>query len=106
MAQDFALVDTTTFSRAVTALQPGATGSDLVRLLNGKAKRTTALDWLAGRYHAPAWALHMLADALEHRTSKQQMIINEIRQTKERPGKRAGALNLAKYLASHNRDEH
>jgi hypothetical protein len=71
----------------------------MVQLLNGQANRTTALHWFAGHYHAPAWALHILADAIERRAFADLEIVRKTRATKERPGKKAGALNLAKWRA-------
>jgi len=68
-------------------------------MLEGKAKRTTALDWFAGRHHAPQWALDLLARQIQDKASELAAIAHDVRQTKERPGLKAGALNLAKWRA-------
>jgi len=100
--RDFDLSPPTAFRRAVTTLNPNATGRDMVRMLDGKAKRTTALDWYAGRHHAPRWALERLAHEIQARANELAAIAAEVRQTKERPGLKAGALNLAKWRARKN----
>jgi hypothetical protein len=81
-------------------LKPGATHREAAELLDGKAKRTTAGDWLAGRRHAPQWALDMLADKIQVRASALQRVAIETRKTPKRPGKQAGARNLAIYRQS------
>lgn len=84
-------------------LRPGATGKDLVELLDGKVERTVALHWRSGRRGTPAWALQLLADKIERDARERLERANRLRQTKERPGLKAGALNLRKYHASKNR---
>lgn len=78
-------------------LKPGATGSDMVALLDGKAGRTVALDWKAGRYGPPAWAIELLRDKLARRHELERAIANK---AKPGPGLKAGARNLAAYLAT------
>jgi hypothetical protein len=89
----------TAFSRAVNTLQPGASGHAIVALLDGKAKRTTALGWRAGRRHAPQWALQLLARKIRERSLSTLELANHLDAQKERPGLKAGALNLAKWRA-------
>lgn len=89
----------TPFARAINALQPGAGGHAIVKLLDGKAKRTTALGWRAGRRHAPQWALQLLARKIQDRANQLTAIASEARNEKERLGMSAGALNLAKWRA-------
>lgn len=93
------MADITLFSRAIEALQPGASGRDMSALLDGKASRHAALNWKAGRCHAPQWALDILADKIEARFA---IVLHQIKTAKPRPGKQAGAINLARYRARHS----
>lgn len=93
----------TAFSRAVYALHPSASGRVIVDLLDGRANRTTALGWLAGRREAPRWVLQLLADKIQARANELAKVANEARNEKERVGMSAGALNLRKYHANRNR---
>jgi hypothetical protein len=101
--RDFDLKPATPFRRAVTALKPDATGSDLVRLLEGKARRTTALGWFVGRRQAPKWTLDILARKIREQALPAIALANELDKEKERLGLSAGALNLRKYHANKNR---
>ena len=92
----------TPFAELVYTLRPGATGKDLVELLDGRVERTCALHWRAGRRGAPQWALQLLADKIERDARERLERANRLRQTKERPGLKAGALNLAKWRARKN----
>jgi len=94
------LADPTLFLEAIETLQPGAGGRAIVELLDGRVQRCTALDWKAGRTHAPKWALELLADKIEARLQPPASTVRRLRQTKDRPGKKAGAINLARWLAS------
>ena len=89
----------TPFAEGIEALQPGATGRDMVDLLDGRAKRTTALEWKSGRHRAPRWALQLLASKIRQRANQQAAIAARLDATPERPGYAAGAKNLAAYLA-------
>ena len=99
--RDLDLAEPTIFRQAVEILKPGATGRDLIALLDGKAKRTTALDWLAGRAEAPQWALRLLAQKIEQDTAPRLEIAARLKAAPERIGKRAGAINLARYRAQY-----
>ena len=103
MERDFDLKPETAFSRAIDALHPGASGRVIVGLLDGRANRTTALGWLAGRREAPRWVLQLLADKIQARANELAKVANEARNKKERLGLSAGALNLRRYHASRNR---
>jgi hypothetical protein len=89
----------TTFARAVEALQPGAGGRSIVKLLDGKAKRHAILNWRAGRRQAPQWALQLLARKIRERAAELATVASEAHNEKERLGLSAGALNLAKWRA-------
>ena len=93
------MLHATPFSRLVEVLRPGATGRDLVELLDGKANRTTALHWRSGRRGVPQWAIEILRDKLRRRHERERLIADHIATLPERPGLRAGAKNLAAYLA-------
>jgi hypothetical protein len=96
--------DRTVFSRLVEYLKPGATGRDIVELLDGRPNRTTALHWKAGDWHAPKWALDLLAAKLTARVNREQEIVaNLMRNHVERPGRKAGAKNLAAWRARQNK---
>lgn len=86
----------TPFAELINVLKPGATGADMVALLDGRAQRTRALDWKAGRYGPPAWAIDLLRAKLQQRHEKESAIAAR---AKPGPGLRAGAKNLAEYLA-------
>jgi hypothetical protein len=89
----------TLFSDAVEALQPGASGSAIAALLNNKVDRTTVANWRAGRRSAPQWALRVLADHHRSLASKHAALADQLYAQKERPGLKAGALNLARWRA-------
>lgn len=84
-------------------LRPGATGKDLVELLDGRAERTLTLHWRAGRVRAPRWAIRMLVDKIERESLARLERAKELDKEKERLGLSAGALNLRKYHANRNR---
>lgn len=89
----------TAFSRAVEILKPGATGRDIAALLNHRAERTLTLHWKAGRRRPPPWALHLLAAKIRASAEERRSIAEELEALPERPGLKAGARNLAEYLA-------
>jgi len=92
----------TPFAELIEVLAPGAGGRTIARLLKGKATRHAALNWKAGRRGTPKWALDMLADEIARRHEQERQVLERARQTKERPGLKAGALNLAKWRARKN----
>ncbi len=89
----------TPFRRYVDALQPGASGAQTAALLDYRISRHVACNWLAGRRQPPQWAAHMLARRIQAKADELAAIAAEARAQKERPGLRAGALNLAKWRA-------
>lgn len=93
------MTDVPPFRLAVEVLQPGASGRDAAALLEGKVSREVANHWLAGRRHADPWALHLLARKIRDRVSPQLELASQLEQIKKRPGKQAGAHNLAVWLA-------
>lgn len=101
--RNFAAKPLTAFRAAVETLKPGATGSDMVRLLDHRVKRTTALEWKAGRVHAPRWALELLAAKILADAVPKIKVARQLQEMPERPGLKAGARNLAVYLANRNR---
>ena len=86
----------TPFAQTVEALRPGATGKDLVELLDGKAERTLALHWKAGRANPPQWAIDLLCDKLARRHAAER---SAALQMKTGPGRKAGTRNLLAYMA-------
>lgn len=93
----------TAFPLAVRTLLPTATGSDIAALLDHRAKRTTVLQWMAGRAHAPRWALELLAAKLTARAEIDLAAARMAAGAKERPGLAAGAKNLAAWKARQKR---
>ena len=90
------------FSAAVKALNPNPTGPQIAALLDGKISPEVANHWFAGRRHAPRWALDRLAQRIREHTAPALAIVSQIDKAPERPGKQAGARNLAAYLAKRN----
>ena len=84
------------FAELVEVLKPGATGSDIAKMLDGKANRRRALHWKAGRAKPPAWACDMLKEKLRQRHERERKIADRL---EPGPGLKAGARNLAEYLA-------
>lgn len=68
----------------------------MVILLDGRAPRVSTLHWKAGRYGPPAWAIDLLRDKLQQRHAIERAIADK---AKPGPGLKAGARNLAEYLA-------
>jgi hypothetical protein len=89
----------TAFPLAVEALLPGATGSQIAALLDHKAKRTTVLQWVAGRHPAPRWAMDILAAKHRARAAMHLAIAETADKAKPGPGKKAGTRNLLKWKA-------
>lgn len=98
-AQNFNMSLATLFAEGVETLQPGATGRDLIALLDGRANRTTALDWKAGRRHAPRWAMQLIADKIRAEINAKIIVADKLARSPDRPGLKAGAINLARYRA-------
>jgi hypothetical protein len=80
-------------------LHPGASGKDAAALLDNKVSREVANHWLAGRRHAEPWALHELAAKIREQTKPLIELAAALDKIKDRPGKKAGAINLARWLA-------
>ena len=93
------MADVPPFRQAVNALKPGASGSQAAALLANRVSREVANHWLAGRRHAPRWALQFLASQIRERIAELATVAEIAEQTKDRPGKKAGAFNLARWLA-------
>ena len=89
----------TLFRAGVNELKPDASGGDLAKLLDGKAKLRAAQHWLAGRREPPKWAVDIIAQKLKARAQKPLAIACELEAMPERIGRKAGARNLAEYLA-------
>jgi len=90
----------TPFARALNILKPGAGGSDIVKILDGRAKRTATLNWRAGRRQPPRWALQLLARKIRERALPMLSAADTLDNEKERLGLSAGALNLARWKAN------
>ena len=90
------MASVTPFAQLIEALKPGATGKDIVALLDGKAERTRALHWRAGRRGSPQWAVDLLRSKLRQRHEQERAIAD--RQIVG-PGSKAGARNLAVWQA-------
>ena len=90
------MAEHTPFSALVEVLKPGATGKDLVELLDGKAERTAALHWKAGRFGPPAWAIDLLRDKLARRQECERAIAAKV---EAGPGRKAGTRNIMAYNA-------
>lgn len=69
---------------------------DLVQLFDGRAAYTTILNWKAGRRNMPAWAIARLR---QHWHSIDNAARADLDRIKPGPSQRAGAKNLAAYLA-------
>ena len=80
----------------IEALAPGARGSRLVPLFDGKASQWRIANWRAGRRGYPRWAIEILRTKLQRRHALELEAISKM---KEGPGLKAGARNLAEYLA-------
>jgi hypothetical protein len=92
----------TPFAELAEVLHPGATGTDLAALLDGKAGRTVVLAWKAGRRGTPQWAIDLLREKLRQRHERERAISDKAAAAPARPGLKAGAKNLAAYLARRN----
>lgn len=101
--RNFDLADVAPFKRAVELLKPGASGRDAAALLDNRISREVAQHWLAGRRHTDPWALHALAAMLRNRAILQIEFAAELEAIRSRPGKQAGARNLAIWRAAQNR---
>lgn len=80
----------------IETLQPGAGGRAIVKLLDGRALRHNVLHWKAGRAKPPAWAVDLLRAKLQRKHEHERTIAAQL---EHGPGLRAGAKNLAAYLA-------
>lgn len=93
----------TPLAQLANILKPGATGTDLVTMLDDKVERTLALHWRSGRRGTPRWALELLAAKIQARASAMQQVAESIRSVPDRPGLSAGAKNLAAWHARRNK---
>jgi hypothetical protein len=82
--------------KAISVLAPGASCSELVPLFDGRVCRQQIATWRAGRRRPARWALELLATKIDqlHRETRAALLANETG-----PGRKAGARNLAEYLA-------
>jgi hypothetical protein len=87
----------TPFAELANVLKPGASGRDIAELLDNKVSRHLALHWKAGRSMPPAWAIDLLRGKLARRHEQERAIADK---AKPGPGLKAGARNLAAYLAA------
>jgi hypothetical protein len=86
--------------RLIREFVPVITRQAVVDLFERKAPWESIRSWRKGHRATPLWALDLLErKALERLAEIQSQINLARRQTKERPGLKAGALNLAKWKA-------
>lgn len=84
---------------AVRLLFPGKpTRQQLLDLFDGRASYDVITEWRYGRVMPPDWARDMLLDKV-HKALPTNAIDKAIRGLPQGPGLRAGAKNLAAYLA-------
>src|ERR1700677_2455380 len=88
------------FRAVLDLLQPGASGAQAAALLDHRISREVANHWKAGRRHAPQWAIKLLLNKAYARARAAIVEIERLEKTPERPGLKAGARNLAAYLAA------
>lgn len=86
----------TGFAALCEALQPGASGSDIAKLLDHRAERTRICHWKAGRRGAPQWAIDLLRAKLTARHARELELASR---AIAGPGLAAGAKNLAAWKA-------
>jgi hypothetical protein len=98
--QDLDLQAATPFARIVDRIKPGATGRDIVELLDGRVQRTVALNWRSGRRAPPQWAIDRLRQRWQ---AIEQAAAADLAQLRPGPGLKAGARNLAAWRAAQNR---
>jgi len=82
----------TAFERTIRRL--GET--NLVALFGHRVARTTIANWRAGRRNVPPWAIDLLRNKIR---AAHESELADLSQVKAGPGLRAGAKNLAAYLA-------
>jgi len=97
--QDFDLSPVTPFAAAIEHLHPGASGREVAALLDNRISRYVGCHWKAGRRQAPKWALDILAAKIQARADESAAIADRLRAAPERPGLKAGAINLARWRA-------
>ena len=84
----------------IERLQPGADRLTLIAWFDGRAPWETIRKWKSGHLPAPHWAIDLLEQKELQRAAAMQAEIAAARQAREQlPGRRAGAKNLAAYLA-------
>ncbi len=73
--------------------------SDPVALFEGKASRSTIANWRAGRHLMPPWAVEIIAQKMQAYLDRIERLVTELKNMPERPGRKAGAINLARWKA-------
>jgi hypothetical protein len=94
--------ETCAFERVLQHYWPGIRTTEVVELLGRKASRPAVSNWRHGRRNAPSWAIEALC---QHASAFESVGHDLAAQAKKEtgPGKRAGAINLAKWLAANPR---
>jgi hypothetical protein len=96
MEPDLDLKPEKAFDQALRHLYPVASGRQLVTLFDNRAAHSTIVNWRAGRRNIPRWAIDLVRREWYARSAAIAYALDQI---KERPGLKAGALNLAKWRA-------
>ena len=84
------------FGEALELIAPGASGAELVDLFQGKVASTTIINWRHGRFPPPAWAFERVHQLSRERANA---VVDLLAKNRRGPGRKAGARNLAEYLA-------
>jgi hypothetical protein len=92
------LKDGNAFEAAIQALAPGARGAELRALFDDRLSRHRICDYRKGSRKLPPWVAGMLSAKLERQAQAQLQVAAEIHK-EIGPGRKAGARNLAEYLA-------
>jgi hypothetical protein len=100
--QNFDAQSATPLAQLANMLKPGATGRDLVELLDRRARRTQALAWRSGRRGTPKWAIDLLIAKIHARASATLSALERFKSVPDRPGY-VGAKNLAAWKARQNK---
>jgi hypothetical protein len=103
IARNLELPHETAFSRALEIVAPRASGRQLVPLFDGKANRTTILNWRNGRRAVPHWAIEILRHIHATKGAELDNHLREATQKETGPGKRAGAINIKRWNAANPR---
>jgi len=84
------------FESTIQALAPGARGTALLELFDGRLPKQRICDYRKGRRAPPLWVIELLRAKLQRRHEAE---LKATAQMKAGPGLKAGARNLAEYLA-------